>query len=99
MFFLVIYNPDSNSRYHESNGTLTACLSAYSHSFKSYSTSLILDAKFDVFNLGDFILPAINWQTATGTATFERAFLDMVSDFGLNQFINAPTHVKGNCVD
>ena len=31
IFFLLIYNPDSNSRYHESIGTLTACLSAYSH--------------------------------------------------------------------
>ena len=28
IFFRLIYNPDSNSRYHESIGTLKACLSA-----------------------------------------------------------------------
>ena len=49
--------------------------------------------------MGDFNLPGINWQTNTGTTTFERAFLDKISDFGLNQFMNEPTHVKGNCLD
>ena len=98
MFFLV-YIPDSNSRYHESIGTLTACLLDNSHSFKSYSTSHNYGANFNVFNLGDFNLPGINWQTKTGKTRFERALLDMVSDFGLNLFINIPTHMKVNCLD
>ena len=67
--------------------------------FKSYSTSQNYGANFNVFILGDFNLPGINWQRNTGTTTFERAFLDMVSDFGLNQFINASNHLKGNCPD
>ena len=99
MFFRLIYNPDSNSRFHESIGTLTACLSAYSHSYKSYSTSHNCGANSDVLIFGDFNLPRINWQTNTGTTTFERAFLDMVSDFGLSQFIHPATHMKGNCLD
>ena len=61
VFFLVIYNPDSKSRYHESFGTLTACLPAYSHSYKSYSTSHNYGANSDVSILGDFNLPGINW--------------------------------------
>ena len=59
MFFLLIYNHDSNSRNHVSIGTLTACLSAYSHFFKSYSTSNNYGANFDVFILGDFKLSGI----------------------------------------
>ena len=49
--------------------------------------------------MGDFNLPGINWQANTETTTFESAFIDMVSDFGLNQFINEPIHVKGHCLD
>ena len=99
LFFLVFYNPDSNSRYHESVGTPTACLLVYIRSFKSYSLSHNYGANFDVFILGDFNLPGVKWQTNTGTTTFERAYLDVIGDFGMNQLINVTTRVKGNCLD
>ena len=64
-----------------------------------YSTSQKNCANFDVFILGDFNLPHINWQTNARTTTLVRAFIDMVSDFDLNWFLNAPTHMKENCLD
>ena len=74
-------------------------LVALQHAYQlTVITSHNYGANFDVFFLGDFNLPGINWQTNTGTTTFERAFLDKISDFGLNQFMNEPTHVKGNCL-
>jgi endonuclease/exonuclease/phosphatase family metal-dependent hydrolase len=48
--------------------------------------------------VGDFNMPDIDWETWTGTRK-TAGFLDAVEDALLEQLIDFPTHIKGNCLD
>ena len=43
-------------------------------------------------------MPDIDWETWTGTRK-TAGFLDAVEDALLEQLIDFPTHIKGNCLD
>jgi len=48
--------------------------------------------------IGDFNLPDVDWETRTGSRKFA-GFLDAVEDSLLEQMVDFPTHIKGNCLD
>lgn len=48
--------------------------------------------------VGDFNMPDIEWETWTGTKK-TAGFLDAVEDALLEQLVDFPTHIKGNCLD
>ncbi len=48
--------------------------------------------------IGDFNMPDIDWEAWTG-ARKSVGFLDAVEDALLEQMVNFPTHIKGNCLD
>ena len=48
--------------------------------------------------LGDFNLPAIDWETGQATGR-SATFLEACRDQFLEQLVNFPTHVKGNILD
>jgi hypothetical protein len=48
--------------------------------------------------IGDFNLPDIDWESWTGSRK-SAGFLDAVEDALLEQMIDFPTHIKGNCLD
>ena len=52
-----------------------------------------------VIIVGDFNLPDINWSTLTGTSPLSTSFCDLMFDHNLVQFVDSPTHIKGNILD
>ena len=56
-------------------------------------------AKYSYNFPGDYNFPGIDWTTLTAKSTVQHQFLDIVNDCGLNQFINMPTHSRGNILD
>ena len=46
--------------------------------------------------VGDFNLPDINWDTLSAQSATSELFCDFVFDNNLTQFVNNPTHIKGN---
>ena len=52
-----------------------------------------------VIIVGDFNLPDINWNSLTGISIFSTSFCDFIFDYNLVQFVDRPTHIKGNILD
>jgi hypothetical protein len=48
--------------------------------------------------IGDFNLPDIDWEAGTG-ARRSREFMDAAEEALLEQLVDFPTHIKGNCLD
>ena len=48
---------------------------------------------------GDLNLPSVNWEEYSSTVPAERLFLDTFSNYGIEQLVNVPTHIKGNILD
>ena len=48
--------------------------------------------------VGDFNVLDINWGSLTGTSS-SISFCDFVFQHNLTQFVNQPTHIKGNILD
>ena len=96
-FFVNVYIPPASSRYSIEISTIANCFSQYNNLFSfAYSRGI---ANYSYFFLGDYSFPGIDCTTLTAKSTVERQFLDIVNDFGLNQFINMPTQSRGNILD
>ena len=49
--------------------------------------------------IGDFNLCKTSWPDGISSCSLESSFIDMFDDFGLQQFINVPTHKYGHTLD
>ena len=72
--------------------------SVYCNSLLLYLHQLINSYTHTVL-VGDFNVPDINWGSLTGTSSFSISFCDFVFQHNLTQFVNQPTHIKGNILD
>ena len=79
--FCVVYVPPNSDTHY------------YSH-LLDYLTNLTL--AYNVFLLGDFNTPDINWATLSGQSTFSQSFCAFIFESNL---IASPTHIKGNILD
>ena len=70
----------------------------YIDSLLSYLADFISSSEH-VIIVGDFNLPDINWSTLTGTSSLSSSFCDLIFDYNLVQFVDSPTHIKGNILD
>jgi len=59
----------------------------------------VISSSEHVIIVGDFNFPDINWSTLTGTTSLSTLFCDFIFDHNLVQFIDSPTHIKGNILD
>ena len=99
-FFVNVYIPHTPalSRYSIEISTVAKCFSQYTNLFSSFAYSRGI-ANYSYYFLGDYNFSGIDWTTLTAKSTVESQFLDIVNDCGLNQFINMPTHSRGNILD
>ncbi len=49
--------------------------------------------------LGDFNLPDINWENLSSATPSGNMFCEFVFEHTLHQFVDSPTHIKGNTLD
>ena len=96
--FVNDYIPPESSRYSIEISTIAICFSLYINLFSSFAYSRGL-SNYSYYFLGDYNFPGIDWTTLTAKCTVERQFRDIVNDCGLIQFINIPTHSRGNILD
>ena len=94
-FFVNMYMPLASSRY---STEISNCFSQYIKTFSFFADSRGI-ANYSYYFLGDYSFPGIDWTTLTAKSTAEQQFLDIVNYCGLNQFINMPTHSRGNILD
>ena len=52
-----------------------------------------------IYVIGDFNLSNTSWPDLTSNVPLEQYFIDKLSELGLQQCINSPTHIKGNVLD
>ena len=75
------------------------------NSSESYLNSLLIyfsDLLFRYDNLiitGDFNFPDINWSLLSAHSSSSNAFCDFIFDNNLTQFVDRPTHSRGNVLD
>ena len=53
----------------------------------------------NVFIIGDFNMPSINWEDVYSSNPVEQSFLTTFSNLGFDQLVEAPTHARGNTLD
>eukprot|EP00116_Pleurobrachia_bachei_P002625 sb/3462887/ len=75
--------------------------SANFESFKEHFDSLFQNRKFCMHvMIGDFNFSGVNWPEAQPRSGVEELFLSyLMGDLGHSQYINSPTHCKGNTLD
>ena len=75
--------------------------SANFESFKEHFDSLFQSRKFCMHvMIGDFNFSGVNWPEAQPRSGVEELFLSyLMGDLGHSQYINSPTHCKGNTLD
>ena len=82
----VIYIPPSPSNHY-----LSLMLTYLSGILGSSSTPTVV--------MGDFNCPDIDWDTLAGLSHFSSLLCDLIFDLNLSQFVDIPTHDKGNILD
>ena len=70
----------------------------YFKSLLKFLADFITSSEY-VIIVGDFNLPDINWNSLTGISTFSTSFCDFIFNYNLVQFVDRPTHIKGNILD
>ena len=59
----------------------------------------ISDSSAPTVIMGDFNCPDIDWDTLSGFSHFSSLLCDLIFELNLTQFVDIPTHVKGNILD
>ena len=98
-FFLLVYNPPSSSAYSIDIEELVKCLDAYFRKFHEVLRQFAYGTKFNIYRLGDFNFPSIDWNTYSSSNASESHFIDFIVDHGLSQFVNEASHRSTNILD
>ena len=59
----------------------------------------VLKFSHDCVFVGDFNLPDIIWSTLASSSSISQYYCDFIFDNNLIQYVESPTHVKGNILD
>jgi len=68
------------------------------HSLINYLQSFTANSS-ELFIMGDFNVPDINWATWSGSAPFLDELCDIFFQYHLSQLVDQPTHFCGNTID
>ena len=74
---------------------LTDCLNEYQAKIKYLVNNYSPTTTVNIYVLGDFNLPGINWETLTPINSQENKILELIVLLNLIQFVSGPTH-KGH---
>jgi len=80
---LLYIPPDADQDYHSTLLTYLSTLSCYDH----------------LMILGDANLPDVDWDNYQGQSDFSCQFCDVIFELNLEQWVDRPTHTKGNILD
>ena len=98
-FFVLGYNPTSSSVYSIDIAELVKCLDAYFRKFQEVLRQFACGTNFDIYLLGDFNFPSIDWNTYSSSIASKCQFIDFVVDHGLSQFVKEASHRSFNILD
>ena len=86
-----VYNAPSTSKYRIKNSDLAI---VFKHMKK-----LAINLNIQIYIMGDFNFPFIDWQTGNGSSMDDDFFIELMDSLFLNQWITFPTHNNGNTLD
>ena len=98
-FYVVVYQPQSSSGYHIPTNVRIESITAYHSECLSFCMKHDINTNFDLYVIGDFNMPDINWSTLSSPNSRDNEVLNHFSDLGLNQVIDVATHKDGNILD
>ena len=98
-FFILIYKPPVGYPCHLNIEWLTDCLNEYLAKIKCLVSNYSPTTTVNIYVLGDFNHPGINWETFTSINSREVEFLDLLDELNLNQFVSGSTHKGHNTLD
>ena len=98
-FFDLVYNPPSSSAYSIDMEELVKCLDTYFRKFFEVLRQFACSTNFNIYLLGDFNFPSIDWNTYSSSIASECQFMDFIVDHGLSQFVNEASHRNTNILD
>ena len=77
-FFVLIYNPPKSSNYSVDISNLLACIQSYYTKFELLLVQFGYGCDYDVYIIGDFNFPGIDWANYWSSSYHECWFLEMV---------------------
>ena len=75
------------------------CLDAYFRKLLEVLRQFACGTTFNIYPLGDFNLPSIDWNTYSFSIALECQFIDFLVDHGLSQFVNEISQGSTNILD
>ena len=75
-FFVLVYNPPSSSAYSIDIEELVKCLDAYFRKFQEVLRQFVCGTILNIYLLGDFDFPSIDWNTYSSSIASECQFID-----------------------
>ena len=79
-FYVVVYQPQNTSVYHIPTNVLIESFTAYHSVFLSFCVKHDLNTNFDLYVIGDFIIPDINWTNLSSPNSRDNEVLTQISD-------------------
>ena len=99
-FFIFVYNPPYySSKYSVVISELVRCMEAYYKKFVDILLQFGYTGTHNVYILGDFNFPNVDWKSYSSTSSMERYFLDFILEKDLVQMVHEPTHKNQNILD
>ena len=75
------------------------CLDAYFRKFQEVLRQFACGTNCNIYLLGDFNFPSIDWNTYFFSIASECQFIDFIVDHGLSQFVSEASHRSTNILD
>ena len=98
-FFVLIYNPPKSSNFSVQISSLLACIQSYYTKIDLLMVQFCYGCDYDVYTIGDFNFPGIDWANYWSSSYHECRFLEMVIEIDLTQFVAGSSHKSNSILD
>ena len=98
-FYILLCQPPSSSSYRVPATLVHESIAEYQSIFTTFCQKHNLNSNFNLFVLGDFNMPDVDWSISHSPHSTDNVILNTLFDSGLQQMIDVPTHNDGNTLD